>query len=696
MKRRKSIWLLLGTLMCLSGYSQSYIGYGFDNYAGVNTLLLNPGMLADSKYKVNVNILAVSVLAGNNAYEIDRKRLLGLHFSGMHEGDGYYKVKNNAEFKYAYMNTDILGPSAMININSKNAVGIITRMRVMGNEYNLSNSLFQILGNSNPSYANMDIIDRSLQTKLHSFGELGLSFGRVLMKKEHSEFKAGITAKYIAGLGIGAISSGQLLVNIDPLNNINQLNADISTPHTSNFDNLGSGSISDAINKQTGHGWGFDLGVVYEWTPAGNGTATHKDEDEENHGWLSKDVTPYKLRLGLSLTDLGSVNYNNSPNGQTYTMNASGHNSSELQKQDAETYDQYFTRLKTLGLVIPKGGPAKLNVALPTAVHVNVDYHVYKRIFVNGDVLVNMVSTTNLLSPNYTTSFMFTPRLEKKWVSIYAPISYNVESQLNVGAGVRFGPVFVGSGSIVTCMIRNRSQAADFHIGITIPIFKSSKEDKKTDTLYKKINLTHDKDGDGVVDEKDACPDSAGPIALIGCPDKDGDGVPNNKDKCPDVPGSPNFHGCPAPDTDGDSVNDDEDRCPLVKGPASNHGCPPIRPEVLQSVKNAADRIFFVRAKATIEKNCYQELDRVVAILQSDSALHLHIEGHTDTEGTDERNDRLSQRRAKSVKRYLEGKGIPAERMDTKAYGSKRPIAPNETLEGMAQNRRVEMHLTNN
>jgi len=683
--------------MCLSGYSQSYIGYGYDNYAGVNNLLINPGMLADSKFKVNVNLFSISALAGNNAYEIDRKKLLGLHFSGLHEGQGYYKSTNTAEFKYAYLNTDILGPSAMININSKNAVGIITRMRVMGNEYNLSNSLFQILGNSNPSYANMDILDRSLQTKLHSFGELGFSYGRVLMKKEHGEFKAGITAKYIAGLGVGAISSGQLLVNIDPLNNINQLNADISTPHSTNFDNLGSGSFSDAIRKQTGHGWGLDLGVVYEWTPKGNGSGTHDADEEENPGWLSKDVTPYKLRLGLSLTDLGSVNYDNSANGQTYTMNASGHNSSELQKQNGENYDQYFTRLKTLGLIIPKGGPSTIHVALPTAVHLNVDYHIYKRIFINGDALMNMLSTTNLVSPNYTTSFVFTPRLEKKWVSIYSPVSYNVQGEVNWGAGIRFGPVFAGSGSIITNLLRNRIQSADFHVGITIPVFKTTKKDeKKTDTLYKNINLTHDKDGDGVVDEKDACPDSAGPIALIGCPDKDGDGVPNNKDKCPDVPGSIHFNGCPAPDTDGDGVNDDDDRCPLVKGPADNHGCPPIRPEVLQSMKNAADRIFFVRAKAVIEKNCYPELDRVVAILESDSTLHLHIEGHTDTEGTDERNDRLSQRRARSVKRWLESKGIPAARMDTKAYGSKRPIAPNETSEGMAQNRRVEMHLTNN
>jgi outer membrane protein OmpA-like peptidoglycan-associated protein len=258
--------------------------------------------------------------------------------------------------------------------------------------------------------------------------------------------------------------------------------------------------------------------------------------------------------------------------------------------------------------------------------------------------------------------------------------------------------LFAGSGTVLSSLLRSRIQTADVHVGLNIPIFQhsnSDKKDRKSDTLYKKILITHDRDSDGVVDDRDACPDSAGPIALIGCPDSDGDGVPNNKDKCPGVKGSPNFQGCPAPDSDGDSVNDDDDKCPLVKGTVANHGCPPIKPEVLLRMKRAADRIFFVRAKAVIEKNCYTELERVLEILQSDSTLHLHIEGHTDSEGTDARNQALSQRRAKAVRHWLVSKGIPGSRMDTEALGSKRPLAPNDTPEGMAQNRRVEMELTN-
>ncbi|MDO6433021.1 DUF5723 family protein [Flavitalea sp. BT771] len=673
--------LLVALAIGLSASSQSFIGYGYDNYSGVNSIILNPGMLAGSKYKVNVNIISASAYAGNNAYELDRKKLFSLKFDHLEEGNGYYK-STNKDYKYMYLNTDILGPSAMFNIDRKDAIGIITRVRSLGNVFNLSDPVFRLLGNTDPAYYNTDIFNRSLQVKTMAFAEVGLSLGRILMQNDHSLFKVGVTGKYISGISYSSLSTGQVNVNIDPTNTIFNLQADVNARYSPNLDNLGNGgSIKDALTKQQGKGWGLDLGMVYEWRPKGDN---------------------YKLRLGLSLTDLGSVNYNNSPNGKIYTVTADGHNTSELQKVSNETFDQYFNRLQTAGLVVSKGNSSKINAKLPTAVHLNADYNIYKKLYINADAMINTVANTNQVTPNYVSNFTVTPRLEKKWFSIYSPVSYNANGQLAWGAGARMGPLFVGSGSVLSSLFKNRIQHADVHIGLTIPIFQHNKEDEKkkkdknkTDTLYKKIIITHDRDSDGVVDEKDLCPDSAGPIQLLGCPDDDGDMVPNNKDKCPGVKGSVNFEGCPAPDTDGDGVNDDDDKCPLVKGSTGNHGCPPIRPDLIMKVNRAADRIFFVRAKANIEKNCLPELDRIVTILKSDSSLRLVIQGHTDSEGTVERNAALSVRRAKAVKQYLVSQGIAPDRLETHAYGANRPLASNETAEGMAQNRRVEMELRN-
>ena len=663
----------------LTAYSQSFVGYGYDNYAGVNSVILNPATVVDNKYKVNVNLFSISAMAGNNAYEMDRSRLFSLKFSNLNEGNGFYKSANT-DYKYFYTNIDILGPSATISLTPKDAIGITTRMRVIGNEYNLGDPLFRLTGIADPNFYNLNIENRSLQAKVNAFAEAGLSYGRVLFRDEKSEFKLGITGKYILGLGYGSMASGPLQLQIDPSNNILNLQGDVTAQYSANLDNAGNGtSISNIINKNSGKGFGLDLGFVYELK--------------------GSDPSIEKFRLGISVTDIGSINYTNSLNSKQYTLSATGANTQDFAKLSAESFNDYFNRLQSAGLITSKGVAPLSKVSLPTALHLNLDYEIYKRLYINGDVLLNMQSTTNPMSPNYVTTFTVTPRLEKKWVSIYSPVSYSANGQLNWGAGFRLGPLFVGSGSVLSSLMKQRIQTADAHIGLTIPIFQhaSSKDKKPTlsDTVYRDKKLVDDRDGDGVVDSKDQCPDSAGPIPLFGCPDDDGDGVPNYKDKCPGVKGSPNFQGCPAPDTDGDSVNDDDDRCQLVKGVKSNFGCPPIKADYINRVNRAADRVFFVRAKATIEPVSLNELDRVVEVLQSDTTLRIMIEGFTDNEGPDARELALSNRRARSVYHYLVKQGIAPGRMDYVGYGKAKPLADNTTAEGMAQNRRVEMVLMN-
>ncbi len=85
-----------------------------------------------------------------------------------------------------------------------------------------------------------------------------------------------------------------------------------------------------------------------------------------------------------------------------------------------------------------------------------------------------------------------------------------------------------------------------------------------------------DRDGDGIRDSKDECPDDPGPVENNGCPykDTDGDGLLDPDDACPEIPGPIENKGCPYADTDGDGVVDAQDKCPEVPGPVENDGCP--------------------------------------------------------------------------------------------------------------------------
>ncbi len=94
-----------------------------------------------------------------------------------------------------------------------------------------------------------------------------------------------------------------------------------------------------------------------------------------------------------------------------------------------------------------------------------------------------------------------------------------------------------------------------------------------------------DADGDGVVDEVDACPHEAGKTNYDGCPppDSDGDGVADEVDACPNEAGTASFNGCPAPDSDGDGIPNEVDACPNQAGTASFNGCPPPQAETAPS-----------------------------------------------------------------------------------------------------------------
>ncbi len=81
-----------------------------------------------------------------------------------------------------------------------------------------------------------------------------------------------------------------------------------------------------------------------------------------------------------------------------------------------------------------------------------------------------------------------------------------------------------------------------------------------------------DTDGDGLTDDKDACPNVAGLITLQGCPDTDHDGIADKDDNCPDLAGLSSLHGCP--DRDGDGIADKDDNCPDLKGVLAYQGCP--------------------------------------------------------------------------------------------------------------------------
>jgi OOP family OmpA-OmpF porin len=195
-----------------------------------------------------------------------------------------------------------------------------------------------------------------------------------------------------------------------------------------------------------------------------------------------------------------------------------------------------------------------------------------------------------------------------------------------------------------------------------------------------------DTDEDGIVNSQDSCP--ATPIGLAvdkqGCLlDFDQDGVVNTLDKCDDTPArvSVDEQGCPV-DEDKDGIADFQDLCLLTPSGFSvdENGCE----------KAFILKITFASNSFVIEKEYYHEIQKFVSFLNAFPEYDTVVEAHTDSIGTQEGNNILSYKRAKSVYKELVKMGIQASRITYKGMGSQAPIASNETEEGKQLNRRIE------
>ena len=216
-----------------------------------------------------------------------------------------------------------------------------------------------------------------------------------------------------------------------------------------------------------------------------------------------------------------------------------------------------------------------------------------------------------------------------------------------------------------------------------------------------------DRDGDGILDEVDACPDTPGvkneDPKKHGCPpsDRDKDTILDDDDACPDEPGvktdDPKTNGCPLPkDRDKDGILDAEDACPDVPGEKNEdpkkNGCPVARVEKGQIV--IREQVQFAFNSAKILKASDYVLEAVKKILDENPHItKVSVEGHTDSKGSDAYNKGLSQRRAASVMAWLVQHGVDKKRLAAQGFGEERPIDSNETEEGRANNRRVELHI---
>ncbi len=457
MFRFLSIFLLF---INISVYSQSYIGFDADNFNGIHGALFNPANIADSRTKVDINLVSASVFNTNNYIEVDFGKLL--------TDDSFVSESNITQLginrrNNAVLNADVLGPSVLITLNKKHAIGLTTRIRSLSNINEIDGDLIDFFDTGLTTEGRRPIrkADINFTGISNNFAEIGFTYARVL-KNDRVEFlKGGATLKYLRGFGGGTINVSNGVVFFDGSGDNIFLNGDVEYDFSTNLDqnnngNIAGGSDTDIFENES-RGFGFDIGFVYEYRPKYRSNISRDNIKEQK---IIRHKTTYKYKIGVSILDIGFLNYK-SQFTKRFSANTIDRDDL-LSISGLEEIENIFT---------PTTSIESTRISLPTRFRAEFDLRLSEKIFLNTSTQLSLIGKNASQSNRYAHQITVSPRYETKWLTAFLPITATQYSGVQVGLGGRLGPVFIGTSGLFSRIFDNQTRAFDFYAGLKIPIF---------------------------------------------------------------------------------------------------------------------------------------------------------------------------------------------------------------------------------
>jgi outer membrane protein OmpA-like peptidoglycan-associated protein len=596
--------------------AQDFLPVLNDNYMGINQALLQPAAIVDSRFKVDVNVLSMNNDIYNNMIRFNSFEFFKFGQDNWWDNVTYLNSPDG-ENKSAFVSQTLMGPSFLITLAPKHAIGFTYRMRDIINADDIGEPLARSIYDdfTSPEYWNQWYYNENLRAAHHIFAEYGLSYATEMMNTGKHYLKGGLTVNLLQGISGAYIQGDEFyyyFAHTDPSTNDADLmswnSSYVNSGVSSNWnwgsntnDNYANGLAYTFTAKPS---VGLDLGFVYEFRPK------YKDFRYDMDGKTDlerQDKNKYFLKIGVSVLDIGRLKYTKAYNSQDFTAaftpdylaryqagdNSIPNNTHWMDIEEVTfgmppyvNFSDTIARRAFLdqGTYSTPENEDNFILKLPTALSLQVDVHVIAGLYVNVTTYTGLHQAMEVGNSHYMSNYSLTPRYEHKWFGVSVPVQYNEFQKLNVGLAVRAAFVYFGINNLFSGLFDD-PYGSNVFVGIKIPIFQGKPPADKDGDAVSDANDNcpsnpgvwefrgcPDRDGDGVQDSEDLCPDVPGPKEFKGCPDRDGDGVADTDDLCPDQPGPKTTQGCP--DRDGDGVPDRLDECPDIVGPATLNGCP--------------------------------------------------------------------------------------------------------------------------
>lgn len=448
-------------LFSLTMFLFSLVGIAQEHFSGINTsrrvgilnASINPAELSNLSTKYEINSFLFSTNISNNK----------VSFSDILNGE-------NIEDKFltgsdpANMRLDMLihGPGFAMQYK-KWAFALTSTGHVKANAIDVDVNFGDALTNSFIGVAN---INSSYNQRMNAaaWGEIGLSASRNFFNNNTHKFSAGTTLKLLfpgsyMNLGVSNLQGDvtNILGDVELTNATAQVNIAYSGSLANNYNDSSNYSklFAGGLN-----GLAADIGVNYQWKQRTFNDDENKDDDTP--------TTDYKLNIGLSIRNIGGMTFKDNDNvSSNYNLDidASAGESLNLNQFDGtESIKDIEQILLDSGYLTKTNESKDFKVKLPTVLNAYADYQLAKRWYVSGYIQQKLSDDTENDFTTIQNIVTITPRFSGKNYEIYVPLSQNEISDFTTGFGFRLGGFFLGSGSIVTALINDSTQA-DVYLG---------------------------------------------------------------------------------------------------------------------------------------------------------------------------------------------------------------------------------------
>ncbi len=436
---KKFFLIMILGLVSLFGSGQEMWGVVNGNYAGINSTLINPAGMLHSKLYLDVNIVTADFFIENNAFYIHKGDYKPISF--LRSSDNLPKYgKDELPFDYyrndqrkdLHISTLVMGPSFSIS-RADDAFGFRTGFRtiISGRDIPYEIIPFSYEGLNYDPLHNINFDDDDMLLTGMAWTEIGLSYARMLYRRGPDHLSAGITAKFLFGMA-GAyldIENLDYIVNNDSTLNIRNIRGELGYAVSDNGGPLFNGK-----------GFSFDVGVVYEKKSRGYASS--------RSGKLCK--TPYedyRYRIGLSLLDLGIMNFKS--NAQRHVYDDVGTFWEHVDTVNFRNIDQLTQMVSGVFYGDPTASLAeeRMKMILPASLSVQWDYHFRKQWYLNATAIQPLMARKAYIYKPAQVSI--TPRYETQWLEFSMPVSLYDYRYPRVGLAARFWFFTIGTDKLL-------------------------------------------------------------------------------------------------------------------------------------------------------------------------------------------------------------------------------------------------------